>query len=114
MDYIHMYIMDLLLGDEPWLNSSDICDRIQNKASYDLDISEEEEHCQVCRYQAGALDAVKQEMRMRNMASQTDDRRMHAEEDFVGAYGHYAYGNVTIGMDDITRQLYLVYGLEGK
>ena len=115
MDYIHMYVMDLLLGVEPWLNSSDICERIEQRLHHETLETPAEARCHECYLNHDVFDVIK-----RNIHSEAVDhydailRNNFTSDDFVGQFGHYAYGNVTIGADDVTGQLYMVYGLDGK
>ena len=104
MDFIHMYIMDLLLNETPWLNSSDACDLINSGSVHktrDFLESDPEESCIVCEAKPFMFD---QQKTFRNITA----------DDVVGTYGHYAYGNATIVVDDFTEQLLFVYGKEGK
>lgn len=102
MDFIHMYIMDLLLNESPWLNSSAACDLINGEnLQQDFDAQEPEDRCCVCETQPFMFERPTS---IRNLTT----------DDVVGSYGHYAYGNASVEVDADTDQLLLVYGKEGK
>ena len=88
---IHMYVLDLLLGEQPWLNASTTCDFPPE----DIDNSQEQ-------------------------YNQDDQDDQHVIEEspltisyYVGLYGNYAYGNITISLNSTNDKLLLLYGEVG-
>ena len=101
MDFIHMYIMDLLMNEEPWLNSSAACDLINTQQLEEDVTSDPEERCTVC-------------VKLPYMFEKSKTSRNISADDVTGTFGHYAYGNASIVTDDVTEQLLFIYGKEGK
>ncbi|XP_064644453.1 uncharacterized protein LOC135498182 [Lineus longissimus] len=94
---IHHYIADVLLGLEPWLNSTSACK---------------------------FPDPWLSEFRRKSGADGTDDARKkrdvtylpHARpmEDYVGTYGHLAFGNISIRLNEQDGKLHLYHGRFGN
>ena len=83
-DYIHMFIMDLLLQETPWV---------------DLPL--------VCPSERNSVKTNKQSNLAKNKISNRSKKDTSA---LVGTYGNFAYGNLTVFFNDTTEMLNMRYG----
>jgi hypothetical protein len=93
---IHHYISDILLGMNPWLNSTSACK---------------------------FPDPWLSDFRKKSVVEATDDARkkrdvrympyMRHLGDFVGIYGHLAFGNISIELNEQDKKLHLYHGRFG-
>lgn len=88
-DLIHMYVLDLLLGVEPWLDIETACSLGQTiDMTKDSDIQEE----------------------INTDREEEAGVGLHNDQDYVGVYGNYAYGNTTVFINQTSDMLSLSYG----
>ena len=95
---IVMHILDVLTREERWINSTYICEQFQS-----YDITEEEGTVQSSVY-TNPTD-VQNYKQKGPMNSQN--------EAYVGDYGHFGYGNVTVRQEEETGNLTLRLGRTG-
>ena len=134
-----MFIMDLLMDEEPWLQADDICDMVpranQDARSPAAEIKDAIENLpkkdqkQVLRSFRKAfhgsqtirhLSDVTPEMIQTLLNSKPTmekvrrrgRRQANELEEFVGRYHHFAYGNLSITLDEEQDELNMAYGPE--
>ena len=114
-----VFILDLLLGEEPWVGRDDVCSpehaHIAVVPCSQLDAS---------RNNREVLDCLPREMKLKVNDIRTkypdgyecDMTSAHRErlESYEGRYSHVAYGNLTIFLNETTDTLNMAYGPVGK
>ena len=96
-------ILYIFSDEGPWLSSNDVCDLIDTRLK-------ESPFCSDCNEN---LDRFFTETRAKLGLNVGNSRPVeYAPEDYVGMYGDYAYGNVTIDLDSDNGGLIMVYGVE--
>ena len=97
-DYIHMYIMDLLMGEEPWIDAEMVC---EGGKQDEVKQSKIQNH-------------LKKGSKLHHKKHPKDHHQKHtkaaADEDYVGVYGNYAYGNATVFINETSGLISLNYG----
>ena len=97
--YVAMYVIDTLLGETPWLNVSYVCQENDDPDSYkdylDPDF---------------AIDDItfKEAITFEHSAPLSRDI-----SDYVGSYGHFGYGNITITINRTSGNLQATIGRLG-
>ena len=79
---LHMYVLDLLLGEDPWLN-----------------------HTTACSLPQPWLHSSGKGGKSRGQSLSTQELAV-----YVGTYGNYGFGNVTIALNNSVGKLALTYG----
>ena len=120
---IHHFAADLLLGQEVWLNKSSSCTfpdpwlRVYNekkhkpKTEKKLTLPSKEFDSNGQKMIHNWWDSVRHTKRhlLPNVL-----KRQRPLADYVGAYGHPAFGNITILLNESTKQLYMTHGRFGR
>ena len=95
---IHAYIMDVIMGEEPWVTVEELC--TAGLDQYETYIEEGEEESMIKEQQ------IKQIMLNQKRTSM----RTVLESERIGTYGNFAYGNITIFVNEETGRYNMLYG----
>ncbi len=102
-----MYIADLMLGEEPWINSSTVCQ---------FDPPRKTMERQKLRAQARdftkSSDSVPRSQPAKKDVSKLLDSIPGSQslEGYSGVYGNFAHGNITISANETSGTLFMEYG----
>ena len=122
MDLIHQYTYDTLMGLEPWVDVEKACEiahsseanKVKSRESRSIKVKSHEKHKN--KHHDTEDKATKEEMFENNDNKENVEVPMKAIkdtkmfDDYIGRYGHYAYGNVTVYVDEDTDALHMTYG----
>lgn len=101
-NFIHAYIRDVVVGDQTWFESADIC-AAANSSKLLLNVPDQPSETDV-NFNLKQMDAPQQQ----NIYRESESRQ---ETDYDGNYGHFFFGNVTIKS---AGNLTLNYGRNGN
>ena len=94
--YVNIYIHDLLLGKEPFLNTTNACPGgIYGDMEYGEDQGEEEEET---------------EFTYKDIQKRSKTPSLYPEENTIGTYHNFAYGDVIMYRNTTDQELYMSYG----
>lgn len=108
---VNLYIMDLLLGEEPWLNLTTACSFPEpwvNPSSM-AGLLDDEMYPDFSNpnYAKDYILGLDKQLKRNKF-----DRIRPKVDDYVGMYGNFAYGNITVSKSE-ANVLILQYGAEG-
>ena len=86
---LHMYIMDLLMGHNPWLNDSSACTFPSKTSFFNT-------------------------LHLKKSIEFVPSNYAYNFTTYEGTYSNYGLGSVTVKHDNISNNLYLLYGSLGK
>ena len=96
-DTVSMHVMDLLLGLEPWLNVTDVC-------------STHIHHDEASQAHSAERDNIPNQKDHTMPIGGLQHINHRKNEDYVGVYGHFGYGNVSVYINQSTGSLMMSYG----
>lgn len=92
--WLHAYVMDVLMGEDAWFNATDVCPGLpipNNDVTGDVPSFRT----------AGNRRLLREESAQRPLGN------------YVGVYGNFAYGNISIYQEDEDEVLHMQYGNNG-
>ena len=124
MDLIHQYTYDTLMGIEPWVDVEKACEmapdsganKVKSRASRSIrkvkrqhtdDLPKKKHHTKKDK------NAMKEPYENKNNKENEVLMKPKAKkmfDDYIGRYGHYAYGNLSVYVDEDTDELHMTYG----
>ena len=98
-DLIHQFVADVVMGETPWLTVDRVCNMTQSESSHtwweDVPLSE--------RSRLGILSDI----------TISTNNEIRVIGDYLGVFGRFGYGNVTISSGDSANKLRMTYGTRG-
>ena len=109
---VHLYIADLILGEEPWFNATQLCDSTSN-----IHMRQTEGLTFPPTVEGNILNLAMsddEKMKQYQKKEKTNDSSNRLVEEYVGEYGNFAYGNVSVYISDEEEDLLeMHYGNNG-
>lgn len=100
--WFHAFVLDILMGDAPWFDAQDVCALVPDVLRKDNGRSYYETYDSVTLSRSRTDETFWRESL----------RRLPLAE-YVGVYGNFGYGNVTIHLDETETLLQFQYGKNG-